>query len=80
MKNTQRVGRSLLAATICGGVALGAIGLMPQRAQAMRPGPLCGPTILWICTFPDGSQRPFGGTVCERAQYEKKTGATCVPY
>ena len=81
MKSTQRVGKSFIAASICAAVVLGAIGLAPQRAEAKRPGgPLCGPTILWICTFPDGSQQPFGGTVCERSAYEQKTGATCTFY
>jgi hypothetical protein len=80
MKNTQRVGKSLLAASICTAVVLGAIGLTPQRAEARRPGPLCGPTILWLCTWSDGSQHAVGLTICDLQVYIKQHGATCVPY
>jgi hypothetical protein len=79
MKNTQRVGKSLLAASICTAIALGAVGLTPQRAEARRPGPLCGPSYLWVCHLPDGSTTYFGGTICDKYQYEQQTGATCAP-
>lgn len=81
MKNTQHVGKSLLAGSICAAIALGAIGLMPQKAEARRPGgPLCGPTILWLCTWADGSQHAAGLTICDLQKYLKVHGGSCVPY
>jgi hypothetical protein len=48
-------------------------------ARAQRPGPLCGPTILFECTFKDGSTTQVGLTRCEVDRFEKKNKATCEP-
>ena len=44
------------------------------------PGPDCGPTFQWICVVPGCPSCPdvlFEGTVCEKAQFERKTGRVC---
>jgi len=75
MKNWRSVGKALFAV-----VTIATIGLGVSTADARRPpGPECGPTIFWIFTLPTGQQVPFGGTVCEKAAYELKTGAYCIP-
>ena len=54
----------------------------PADARPGRPGPpgpLCGPTILFECTFPDGSTELVGLTRCEVDKFEKKNRATCEP-
>ena len=66
-------------------VAMSAAGLAmltsdPVEAGPRRPpGPLCGPDILWLCTFKDGSTELVGATRCEIEKFEKKNKATCVP-
>jgi len=64
-------------------VAMIAVGFaaLTTDAQAVRPpGPLCGPTILYECTWGNGSVHLVGLTVCELDKYEKQHRATCVPY
>ena len=62
------------------GVALGMMLTLTPTPAAAVPGPLCGPTILWSCVVPGCPDCPvvlFGGTVCEKIAFEKKTGRVC---
>ena len=59
------------------GIATLAIGLATAAPKKKPPGILCGPTILYECTFRDGSTQFVGLTACEVARYEKKNKATC---
>ncbi len=73
---------ALLAAIVVGVVALttGPAVAGPGRPGLPGPpGPLCGWSTLWDCTLPDGSVVQIGGTQCDIAKFERKTGATCVP-
>lgn len=79
MKLVRRLAATVFAGSTLAALVLGGIALTATPAQA-APGPLCGPTILWICTGPGGQSVLFGGTVCEKARYEKQTGFHCVPY
>ena len=65
-----------LLAVIAGGIAMLAT---EENARPKPPGPLCGPDILWLCTFKDGSTQLVGATRCDIAKFEKKNKATCVP-
>lgn len=81
MNLVRKFGSSLLAGSAALALVLGGMALTANPAQALRPpGPLCGPTILWICSGPGGPKVLFGGTICEKARFEKETGLTCVPY
>jgi hypothetical protein len=81
MKSGRKTGRALVASTALGAMAMCAITLIAPGARADRPpGPLCGPTILWVCSGPGGPLVLFGGTVCEKVLFEEETGLTCVPY
>ena len=80
MKLVRRIASTVFAGSTLAALVLGGIALTSTPARAARPGPLCGPTILWICTGPGGQSVLFGGTVCEKVRFEKRTGATCVPY
>jgi hypothetical protein len=80
MKVIQSIGRTLVVAIAFGSAVLGTLTISAPRAQALPPRLLCGPTILWICTMPGGSEVLFGGTVCEKIAFERQTGSTCVPY
>ena len=59
-------------------VVIAALATEPVVAKP-PPGPLCGPTILFECTFRDGSTELVGLTICELAKFEKKNKATCEP-
>ncbi len=81
MKLIRRLGKVSLIGSTFGALALGVMTLFAPRAEALPPiGPLCGPSILWICSGPGGPDILFGGTICEKIKFEKKTGLTCVPY
>lgn len=60
-------------------VVAGAISLATDASARRPPGPLCGPTILFECTFKDGSTALVGLTRCEVDKFEKKNQATCEP-
>lgn len=79
MKALRRMASTLVAGSTLAAFLLGGLALTSAPAQA-GPVLLCGPTILWICSGPGGPDVLFGGTICEKARYEKKTGRTCVPY
>ena len=65
---------------LLGLMAIGIAALATDAtARVPRPGPLCGPTILFECTFKDGSTTQVGLTRCEVAKFEKKNKATCEP-
>ena len=69
---------AVFAVVIAFGVSVlvsGSVSAKPKRP----PGPLCGPDILWECTFKDGSTELVGATRCDIAKFEKKNKATCVP-
>lgn len=80
MKTLRSLGLPLLAGLVL--VALVLVGVLctSTPVEARPPGPECGPTYLWVCSGPGGPDVLFGGTVCEKAAYEKETGLTCVPY
>ena len=75
--------KALLSMALLGvgaaGIATLAIGLATAAPKKKPPGPLCGPTILYECTFRDGSTQFVGLTACEVDRYEKKNKATCEP-
>ncbi|MDH3283684.1 MAG: hypothetical protein OEQ13_03015 [Acidobacteriota bacterium] len=74
------IARGLSALAFTGVVAFGIVALTtPVDAKPKKPPILCGPTILFECTFRDGSTQQVGLTQCEVARYEKKNKATCVP-
>lgn len=81
MRNRKsRLIKALSALAVLGVIAVGVVALTTDAtARPSRPGPLCGPTILFECTFADGSTELVGLTRCEVAKYEKKNRATCEP-
>ena len=65
---------------LVGVIALVVAALATEPVAARKPpGPLCGPTILFECTFRDGSTELVGLTVCEVAKFEKRNKASCEP-
>jgi|GEM_PF-1956378 len=80
----KRMSRSskIAFACIAGIGAMLAATAFVQPASAARPipGPLCGPTILFLCTGDNGEEVLVGLTRCEVDKFEKKTGLTCEPY
>ncbi len=81
MQALRRIGSAAFAGATLAAFVVGGIALTSSPAHAARPpGPLCGPTILWICSAPGLPDVLFGGTVCEKALFEKQTGRKCVPY
>ena len=81
MRNRKSAFTKVLAApAFLGVIALGVATLAIEPAAARRPpGPLCGPTILFECTFRDGSTELVGLTRCEVVRFERRNRATCVP-
>ena len=80
MSALRKIGSAFLPVSTIAVLVLGGVTLTTSPAEAGPPiGPECGPTYLWLCTKPNGAQKLFGGTICEKAQFEKKTGSTCVP-
>ena len=72
--------KALSALVLLGVIAVGVAALTTDAtARPTRPGPLCGPTILFECTFPDGSTQLVGLTRCEVDKFERKKRATCEP-
>ena len=71
-----RLGKGLFATSVLGVIAFAASALLNSPAQA---GPLCGYSLLWDCTMPNGSHRFVAGTRCDIRTFEKNTGASCVP-
>lgn len=82
MSVARRIAKSALVGSLSVILVLGAMNLTAPSAKAFPfpPVPLCGPSILWVCTGPGGPAVLFGGTICEKAKFEKKTGLTCVPF
>ena len=78
-KSKSRFGKALPAFAVLGVIAVG-VGVLTTNVTARaKPGPLCGPTILYECTARDGSTEQVGLTRCEVDRYEKKNKATCEP-
>jgi hypothetical protein len=75
----KEVKKALCALGLLVVIASGIVALT-TNAEAKKPELLCGPTILYECTFRDGSTELVGLTVCELKKFEKKNKATCVPY
>ena len=73
--------KALAVLALLGVIAVGIAVLAtdPVTAKPKPPGPLCGPDILWLCTFKDGSTQLVGATRCEIDKFEKKNKATCEP-
>ena len=73
--------KAISALALVGAISMG-VAVLTTDASAARPGGpplLCGPTILFECTFRNGSTELVGLTRCEVAKYEKKNKATCEP-
>ena len=81
MRNKKRgFLKTISALAFVGVIAVVVAALATEPAEAKRPpGPLCGPTILFECTFRDGSTELVGLTRCEVGKFEKKNKATCAP-
>ncbi len=81
MGNVNRgLAKALCALAASGMIMIGIAALTTDAAaRPKRPGPLCGPTILFECTFKDGSTQLVGLTRCEVDKFEKKNRATCEP-
>ena len=79
-RNKSRIVKALSALAILGVIVAGIAALTTTATARVPPGPLCGPTILFECTFPDGSTQLVGLTRCEVGPFEKKNGATCEPF
>lgn len=79
MKNCARLGKGIFSAVLLGSIAYGMTSLVAPTATAAPGGPLCGYSLIWDCTMPDGSHRTVGGTRCDIAKFEKTTAAHCVP-
>lgn len=60
-------------------VVAGATALTTDVEAKPPTGPLCGPTILYECTFSDGSTALVGLTVCEVKHFERTNQASCEP-
>ena len=58
-------------------IVAGAVTLSRPTAAALRPD--CGPSYVWDCRLPSGTHTTVGGTRCDIAAYQRRTGATCVP-
>ena len=81
MKLVRRMGTTMFAGSTLAALVLGGLALTSSPAHAgRRPGPLCGPTYLWICSGNGQEGVLFGGTICEKNQFEQQTGMHCVPY
>ena len=80
MSLVSRLGKVAFGSVVGLAALLGAAVLVqPASAGGPRGGPMCGPSILWICSG-HGPDILFGGTICEKAAFEQSTGLTCVPY
>ena len=79
MSALRKIGSAFLPLSAIAALVMGGIALTASPAEAAIIGPECGPTYLWLCTKPNGRQVLFGGTICEKIRFEKKTGSTCVP-
>ena len=80
MKNKTGLTKAISGLALLGAMVVGTVALTTDAtARVPRPGPLCGPTILFECTFRDGSTEQVGLTVCEVKKFEKKNQATCEP-
>ena len=71
--------KALSALAVLGVIAVGVAALTTDATARPPTGPLCGPTILFECTFRDGSTKLVGLTRCEVAKFERKNRATCEP-
>jgi hypothetical protein len=79
-KGNRSPAKALSAIAATGLIMIGIAALTTDTAaRPKKPGPLCGPTILFECTFKDGSTQQVGLTRCEVDRFEKKNKATCVP-
>ena len=57
-----------------------AVLVQPASAGGPRGGPMCGPTIFFVCSAPGEDDVFVGLTICEVAAFEQSTGLTCVPF
>lgn len=80
MKRISRSNKVMFATATLIAAAFCAIAFtQPAKARPPIPGPLCGPTLQWSCSGPGGPDVLFIGTKCDKFQFERKTGLTCVP-
>ena len=80
MKTIRLVGKALFVSASSAALVVGAMTLSAPRAEALPPGLLCGPTYLWACSGPGGPDVLFPGTICEKIEFERQSGLTCVPF
>ncbi len=73
----KRIGMSLLASLGLVAMIVVVVASLSSTPTAARPD--CGPSYVWDCTLPNGSHKVVGGTRCDIATYQRKTGAHCVP-
>ena len=79
MRKLSLSGKIALASVAVLAAALGTTALVQSASAMGRPPPLlCGPTLQWSCSG-HGPDRLFIGTVCEKDEFEARTGLTCVP-
>jgi len=80
MRIIRRIGSTLLASSVAVALVVGALSLTAGSARAFPPVLLCGPTLLWHCSYTGGPEYLYTGTVCEILLLERRTGLSCVPY
>lgn len=80
MKTARRFGRVAFVGAAFAAMVLGTSSLFAPRVEANPIVLLCGATLQWECTSPDGSVVIFGGTLCEARRFERRTGSTCTPF
>lgn len=82
MKKSGSILRRALLALGCLALVISLAALSNSPAQAVIPGPDCGPTREWTCAVPGCPscyEVLFEGTICEKAAFEKSTGRVCSP-
>jgi len=80
MRKLSSSGKIAFASVALFAAVLGTMALVQSASARPHPPLLCGPTYQWSCSGPGGPDRLFIGTICEKNDYEAKTGFTCVPF
>ena len=76
MSRLSRIRTRGLTAVASVAVGAGALTLAAPASGQGPIGPLCGPTYQWVCTNL-ANKVLFGGTVCEKEIFERRTGRVC---
>ena len=74
--------KKLLVGLAVFALAVAGLALTSSSVLAGKPKPplLCGFTAQWDCTMKNGKHKTVIGTQCDIARFEKRNGATCVPF